>query len=257
MDATTKRDIIDGLADRIQDARKEAKIVQKQLEKATGIKQQTISDFENGNKTPSIKQLFDIAEALQKDPVKLLFDVGKGNYDIAKETGLSDESINILKQGQRDDGWRKHFENRSAAVINALLSNKLLMDSLYGYLFSDFSELEFFDPFHPNAFHKIVTEDNDEEISQFVPEMQKVKASQVRTLYLESFESLFRLNLLDELASLRKSETITQKRKEQIMNKKMADGILQGMYRSKEVDMSDDEREDLIGLYLDDEKGEE
>ena len=249
MDRTTRR----GICDRIQDARNATKMSQAQLGDAIHLGQRSISKFENGEQLPSIEQLFDLADVLKTDPVKLLFDVEKDNFDIAKETGLSDASINFLKQSQKKDGMWEHFDNHAAAVINALLSNKMLIASLYGYLFSDFSELEYFDPFHPNAFHKIETDDGS---SMIAPEMQKVKASQVRSTYLSSFEILYRVKVMDELAALRKSEVITEKRKEQIKNKNMADGIFRGMYQAKEIDLSDDERENLIGLYYEDEKGE-
>ena len=236
--------IRDGIAQRIFDARVDMGIKQKELGIAIGLKpdtaQRIISNIEVGKRLPTLEELFSIAEVLQTDPVKLIFGVKKDNFDIAKELGLSDNSITILKHGQTSQrSWisegMKQFENHPAVVVNAILSNISLIESIFGYIFSDFSTLDYYDP--ESEWHVG---------DKVLHELREVKAANVRLPFIADFESLYRVKLLDELKDLR--EELSQQREERINGLSIGKNILRSFIRHQD---------DLYWETNEDEEGDE
>lgn len=64
-----------GIGERIRQCREECKISQKQLARAIGITDKTISHIENGRTMPSIQTLLSIAKAVNSSPDFILLGI--------------------------------------------------------------------------------------------------------------------------------------------------------------------------------------
>lgn len=77
--------------EKIKNARKKAKLTQRELADLIHLSQGYIGDIERGRSNPSIETLQLIAEALSVDVAEFL-----GNGSIIRETGLSTEEVDLV-----------------------------------------------------------------------------------------------------------------------------------------------------------------
>lgn len=230
---------------RIHDLREDLDLSQTELAESIKISprftQKIISRIEKGDRPVYPEEIIPVAEALQTDPLFLLSGTHLDNYAIAEETGLSDHAIETLKFAQgakirwKKEGVGLFSDNFEAMAVNALLSDTFLIRSICEYLFSDFSTLEYYDPeldHHINVRGK----------TQIIPDTRTVKAENVRSVDLASFEAIFRVNILDALSKLRTSEDITKQREERIYKMSVGKSVFDMYVRDHEID--DDKGED-------------
>lgn len=180
-----------GIADRIRETREKADISQTELAKRVNSTQQIISAIERKGREITAPELLEIAEALDADPLYLLTGAHSGNYLLARDLGLTDDSIRELQGEDRDvpmEGFPMLPKEKAAAVVNAILSREDFIDTLYWYLFGDCEKLSVI----------VGWLDEGREPEQLYLSPRDVLYPQTR-----SFEPLFRLRMLDELKKLR------------------------------------------------------
>ncbi|MBR4575621.1 MAG: helix-turn-helix transcriptional regulator [Clostridia bacterium] len=184
--------ILNGISDRLQDARKAAKMSQSTLGNAVELNQRTISSYENGTALPTLEKLYEIADVLKTDPVLLLTGFHEENYTLSKDLGLSDESILTLKKWKQITDKDKPYiaGNDVAEAVDLLLQNIPLLFQIRKYLTEGFHSLLVFNDEFPDA--------------PLVGRTRSIHADEVRTINLQDFEALHRLKLLDSLSEYRK-----------------------------------------------------
>lgn len=112
---------------------------QADLAQAAGISAQAVSAYEAGDRLPSAETLAMMAEALGCTAdylVQLEDNAQRVNADISKQTGLSDVSIERLKEywslAQTDDKWA-YRGNNAIDVVNCILEVEDFDTLLYFY----------------------------------------------------------------------------------------------------------------------------
>lgn len=93
----------------------------KELAKAVGVRQQTVSLYKNGETQPTPETLVRIADYFDVSVDYLLTGVSSQNKPIYEELGLSEEAIGMLKRAK---------ETAIIATLNELLSDRGFYDFL-------------------------------------------------------------------------------------------------------------------------------
>lgn len=93
----------------------------KELAKAVGVRQQTVSLYKNGETQPTPETLVKIADYFNVSVDYLLTGVSSQNKPIHEELGLSEEAIGMLKRAK---------ETAIIATLNELLSDRGFYDFL-------------------------------------------------------------------------------------------------------------------------------
>ncbi len=93
----------------------------KELAKAVGVRQQTVSLYKNGETQPTPETLVKIADYFNVSVDYLLTGVSSQNKPIYEELGLSEEAIGMLKRAK---------ETAIIATLNELLSDRGFYDFL-------------------------------------------------------------------------------------------------------------------------------
>lgn len=93
----------------------------KELAKAVGVRQQTVSLYKNGETQPTPETLVRIADYFDVSVDYLLTGVSSQNKPIHEELGLSEEAIGMLKRAK---------ETAIIATLNELLSDRGFYDFL-------------------------------------------------------------------------------------------------------------------------------
>lgn len=194
---------------RIAELRKERKMSQDSLAKATNSTQALIAKIETGKRKIQIDLLVLIADALGTDCDYLLRGIKKEHLQIADATGLSEKAISRLCSYNREKTLLNQmmidFDRREA--LEALLSSdegQGVLDSIQSYLNCDFSR------FYTDS----VNEDGD-----FKPYDHSIGFRAKKTLagpkYLffgpEKFEIAAAATVLDAVKALKKAVVNAEK----------------------------------------------
>lgn len=157
----------------------------------------TVSMIESGKQELKVSQLQDFAQALQTSVYYLLTGIHDENMLISQDLGLSDFSILKLREykAEVDEDTAEQDEiivrNKYSIVIDVLLHNPELINSLYSYIVrEDFRTLTakvFEDP-----------EDGFYDLESF-------KVKDILRFPFEDLERVYRLKLMDDMKLLRDS----------------------------------------------------
>lgn len=131
----------DALGKRIAELRKMKGMTQNRFAELVGIKQTTLSKYENGEHEPSATILVEMADVLETSTDHLLRGIEPNNDEIYRKTGLSEAAIENLGRLHDEDEefaeWMR--KNKSAGTlkmdaVNKLLSSQDTLNALIRYL---------------------------------------------------------------------------------------------------------------------------
>ena len=177
------------LKKRLHDLRVDQDLSMKKLADMVGTQQSRISDIEHGKGYIHADDLPKYAEALQTTVSYLVTGNQPDNETIADDLGLSNLTITELcsihrmsKLNEKQPELQSYYQNK-LRVIDCLLKDQSLLDTIAGYLFRDFSE-----------FHVI------NETGLYTATLTKNG-----TFTEEDNAALFKLRIMDKLSALRDS----------------------------------------------------
>ena len=202
----------------------EPKMTQARLADLVETSQVQIARYENDQSQIPACDLPKFARALNSSVSFIVEAADPENVTVAEDLGLSNESIEILK---RTKDWYKYNgipeemlinykpKNRAPLhdLVNLILKNEELSLMLWRYLFTDLDNMYIKLPERYDlVFRDGARMPNMEVIP--VSEMQNFRKDGQQEPWLKDFEPIVRLQIMDELKSLRNSLTEERKVKE-------------------------------------------
>ena len=173
------------MGSRISEAREDLGLTQAELADRLGVSRSYIADIETDRRSISkVFQLEAFADVLQKTPTYILNGYQENALLPGKDLGLSDLAIYQLHL------QKEHDQLHAAFVVNTILENPILFESLYEYLTADFT-------------HVLAEDPDTHEIIRVPSHLFGVKNALFSSLTLNDFEPLVRLSVMDLLKKTR------------------------------------------------------
>lgn len=129
---------------RIRNLRKKVGLSQLQVAEELHVKRETYNTIENGHRAIKDSEIIDLARILDTSTDFILSGVKTSYIEVAKETGLSNETIDALRKWkkEKDVPYSVGYDYRE--VIESLITTKegnRVLELLINYLDGDFSQL--------------------------------------------------------------------------------------------------------------------
>ena len=158
---------------RLKELRTEIGKSQRDLSKEIGLSNKTISDYEQGTRTPDIEIFKRIADyfGVSYEYLMGITDCrNKENLDIGLELGLDDKAIKQLKKmvsmlNNRHESYTKHINQLS--IINFLLGNKCF-NTFLDYKTSVYETLAFIQAYKRNKDHMESVIDERKQLADYL-----------------------------------------------------------------------------------------
>lgn len=134
------------IATQIGKYRTKKKMTQTELGKALHVSKNTIEKWENGRNAVKDYAIVELADFFGISCDELLTDTQPKNSTLTRELGLSDQTITELCSIQHmsklheDQPEQQSYYQNKLKVLDLLINDQSLLDTIAGYLFRDFSE---------------------------------------------------------------------------------------------------------------------
>ena len=193
----------------------EPKMTQARLADLVETSQVQIARYENDQSQIPACDLPKFARALNTSVSFIVEAVDPENVTLAEELDLSDESIKILKETKKAfHGFiSRNFNdihckynislNPISDVLDLLLKNQRLLIHLHNYFFNDLQELIVK---LPPEYDQLTA---DDEVT--IPQYESIHAIDIQNFHVPDMEGLARLEIMDDLKSIR--DSLTEERK--------------------------------------------
>lgn len=119
------------IGSRVAERRNEMGLKQRELADMLSVKRETVNQWENGIRQIKGEDIARLADALETTTDYILRGIKPENLDIARETGLSDKAIEVLRKiapsAAHRDGW---YTKKFSDCLSGLIESKYLYDLL-------------------------------------------------------------------------------------------------------------------------------